>query len=64
MTKHQWHPAPARGTKNRLSEFFKYTVVRLDDSKERFSDRKPRKEVCSSYKFIVWNNRENYRVGA
>jgi len=57
-----WHKAPRRGCKNTMSEFYKFTVVRLTDNAERFTDRKPRPEVIKSLNFMVWDNRENCQV--
>lgn len=54
-----WEKAPARGCKNPKSELFRYTVVRLSDNAERFTDRKPRSEILKSSDFMVWDNREN-----
>lgn len=53
-----WHPAPPRGGKNPKAELFRYTVVRLSDRAERFTDRKPK----SSPNTMVWDNRENCEV--
>jgi len=50
-----WHKAPARGCNNPLAETHRYTVVRLSDKAERFTDRKPK----PSPNFTVWDNREN-----
>ena len=54
-----WYKAPARGCVNPTSQLYKFTVVRLSDMAERFTDRKPRPEVINSPDFTVWNNREN-----
>lgn len=61
--KYTWHKSPERGSKNTASELYKYTVVRLSDKAERFTDRKPRKEICESYDFLVWDNKENQVIG-
>jgi hypothetical protein len=57
--KTNWHKAPARGCRNILSETHRYTVVRLRDKAERFTDRLPRIEIRKSLDFMVWDNREN-----
>lgn len=54
-----WEKARARGCKNTKSELYRFTVVRLSDNAERFTDRKPRPEILKSLDFMVWNNREN-----
>ncbi len=50
-----WHKAPARGCTNTLAETHRFTIVRLSDKAERFTDRKPRK----SPNIMIWDNREN-----
>lgn len=45
--------------KNTLSELYRYTVIRLADDKERFTDRKPR---IKSSGYLVWDNRENEEI--
>lgn len=57
-----WHKAPRRGGKNPTAALYKFTVVRLADGSERFTDRKPRPEVIQSPDFMVWDNRENCEV--
>lgn len=54
-----WHKAPARGCSNTLAELYKFTIVRLSDRAERFTDRRPRPEILKSADFTVWNNRQN-----
>jgi ribosomal protein L15 len=56
--KTQYYPQPKRGTKNPKSELFRYTVIRLKDQAERFTDRKPK----VSLNFMTWDNRENCEV--
>lgn len=56
-----WQKPPVRGMRNPLSEFYKFTVVRLFDSKERFTNRKPRKDL-NPINFMVWDNEENQEV--
>jgi ribosomal protein L15 len=53
-----WHKAPARGCTNPKSEMFRFTVVRLSDRAERFTDRKPKPGPF----VMVWDNRENCEV--
>lgn len=57
-----WHPAPKRGCRNPQSELFRFTVVRLSDMSERFTDRKPSPSVVRSSDFTVWDNRENAEI--
>lgn len=59
----KYQKPPARGMKNPLSEFYRYTVIRLSDSMERFTDRKPRKDLCK-INYMVWDNRENCEVSS
>jgi len=47
----KWQPAPAR-----------YTIVRLSDNYERYTDRLPRIEVRKNPSFMVWDNVENAQV--
>lgn len=47
-------PAP-RGCKNPTSELHRYTIVRLSDSFERFTDRKPKRSPNQ----MIWDNKEN-----
>lgn len=54
-----WFPEPRRGCKNPRSELYRFTVIRLSDSRERFTDRRPRPEIFRSLDFMVWNNRDN-----
>lgn len=54
--KFQWHPAPARGCHNPAAEFYRYTVRRLSDGAERFTDSRPR---VRSDKYLAWDNKEN-----
>lgn len=54
-----WHKAPKRGCTNTLSELYKFTIVRVSDMAERFTDRRPSPEIIQSADFTVWNNREN-----
>lgn len=54
-----WFPEPRRGCKNTLMELYKFTVIRLSDRKERFTDRRPRPEIFRDLDMMVWNNREN-----
>jgi hypothetical protein len=60
--KHHWEKAPARGCKNTKSELYRYTVVRLSDKAERFTDRKPRPEIFASGEYMTWDNRHNEEV--
>jgi ribosomal protein L15 len=55
-----WSKAPKRGTKNPKAELFRYTVVRLEDKAERFTNRKP---VVESIDFMVWDNAKNCEAG-
>lgn len=57
----KWASKPPRGCQNPLSKLFRYTVVRLSDGAERFTDRKPRSDL-SRIDFMVWDNRENEEV--
>lgn len=57
--KFHWHPAPARGFINPAAQFYRYTVRRLSDGAERFTDSRPR---VRSDKYIAWDNRENREV--
>jgi hypothetical protein len=50
-----WHKAPARGCENPLAKTHRYTVVRLSDKAERFTDHKPRPSANQ----MIWDNREN-----
>lgn len=54
-----WHPAPARGCHNPAAEFYRYTVRRLSDGAERFTDSRPR---VRSDKYLAWDNQENREV--
>lgn len=56
-----WQTPPKKGMKNPLSEIYKFTVVRLFDGKERFTNRKPRKDL-NRIDFMVWNNEENQEI--
>ena len=57
-----WEKAPPRGCRSPKSELYRFTVVRLSDNAERFTDRKPRLEIRQSSDFMVWDNRENEEV--
>jgi len=57
-----WHKAPRRGCVNPASQLYKFTVVRLSDMAERFTDRKPRAEIVHSPDFTVWDNKANEEV--
>lgn len=59
MKTHHWSAAPARGMANTASQIYRYTVVRLRDNRERFTDRLPRVEIRKSPDFLVWNNKLN-----
>jgi hypothetical protein len=56
-----WQAPPAKGMKNPLSNLYKFTIVRLSDSNERFTNRKPRKDL-NRIDFMVWDNEENQEV--
>lgn len=58
-TRHTWHKAPARGCQNPLAETHRFTVVRLSDKSERFTDRLPGPRLRKSPDFMVWDNRLN-----
>ena len=57
--KHHWHPAPKRGCTNPHAETHRFTVVRLNDKAERFSDTLPGVRTRKSPDFMVWDNRLN-----
>lgn len=50
-----WERAPKRGMKNPKTELFRYTVVRLADKAERFTNRKPAHRDDQ----MVWDNKRN-----
>lgn len=62
MKKHIWCEKPSRGSKNPKSEFYKYTITRLSDGKERFVDRLPQREIRESLDFLVWDNKGNQEI--
>jgi ribosomal protein L15 len=55
-----WSKAPKKGMKNPKAELFRYTVVRLEDKAERFTNRKP---VVENVDFMVWDNVKNCEAG-
>ena len=47
---------------NITDPFSRYSVTRLEDNFERWTDRKPRNEVCSNHALMVWDHVENCQV--
>lgn len=59
MKKHHWHKAPPRGMSNALATIHRFTVVRLSDKAERFTDTLPASRIRKSPDFRVWDNQLN-----
>jgi len=57
-----WEKPPAHGCKSSLADLYRYTVVRNADKCERFTDRRPRREIVLSADYTVWDNRANREV--
>lgn len=53
-----WEKAPKRGTRNPKAELFRFTVIRLADKAERFTNRKPAHRDDQ----MVWDNVKNAEV--
>ena len=53
-----WEKAPKRGTRNPKAEVFRFTVVRLADKAERFTNRKPAHRDDQ----MIWDNVKNAEV--
>lgn len=54
-----WEKAPKRGYKNPKAELYRFTVVRLADKAERFTNRKPAHNDGQ----MVWDNVKNCDAG-
>ena len=61
--KTQFRPAP-KGHARWVEAPARYTVIRLSDRAERYTDRMPRVEVRRSPAFMVWDNQEKREVRA
>lgn len=58
----RWFPPPKRGCKNPMQSAYRFTVVRLTDKFERFTNRKPRPEIFSDIDMMVWDNENNCKA--
>ena len=56
-TKPNYYPSPPRGMKNPLAANCRFTICRLADGKERFSDRRP--SLRKPWNWLVWDNEKN-----
>jgi len=48
--------------KNPASQFYRFTVIRLSDSAERFTDRRPAPATLRNLDRMVWDNLNNCEV--
>ena len=51
----KWEKAPKRGCRNPKAELYRFTIVRLDDKAERFTNRKPAHRDDQ----MIWDNKNN-----
>jgi hypothetical protein len=60
--KPKWTKSPARGTTAPASQVHRYTVVRLSDMAERYTDRRPHHSTLSNPDRMTWDNQNQTEV--